>query len=48
LTEELKAKEVREGTAGVLGSLVWIGGLFLVPLAMGLAMIPHLDAILGR
>ncbi len=45
---ELRTQEAREGTAGILGPLAWAGGLFLVPLAIGFAIIPHLDVILGR
>lgn len=45
---ELRSKEAAEGTAGYLGPLAWIGGLFVLPIIMGLAMVPHLDVILGR
>ena len=44
----LRAREVADGSAGAAGPLALFGGLLVLPVAMALAILPHLQAIIGR
>lgn len=45
---EIRQRETEEGSEGASGPLAWVGGLFLLPLAIGFAIAPHMGAIFGK
>jgi hypothetical protein len=44
---EVRRREAEAGSEGASGPVAWVGGLFLLPVAIGLAIIPHMSAIFG-